>query len=290
MRVLLTGGAGDLATVLSARLQARGDTPVRLDIIAPRNAGGVYIAGSLLDRAGVRRAMDAIDCVVHIAAWHGIHEATRQKDAYAFWELNVTGTFHVFEAAARAGVRQVVYISSTSIRDTTSLYGHSKVLGEEMAHTYATRHGMRIVVLRPRGFIPSWNTAVYPSSVEWAQWFWRGAVHIEDVGQAVMQGIDLTLTTALEKALVLVVDGAYEYTTEDLATWDQCGPGSTFRRYYARYETLARQHGLLPEVPPYMYDITETQRWLGYVPTYSLRNVLAELDAYGPAGPPHPYC
>jgi nucleoside-diphosphate-sugar epimerase len=125
--------------------------------------------------------------------------------------------------------------------------------------------------------------------VEWAQWFWRGAVHIEDVGQAVIQSIDLARTTELEEALVLVVDGAYEYTAADLATWDYAGPGSTFRKYYAPYETLVREHGLVPEVPPYMYDMTETQRWLGYVPTYSLRHLLAEFEAYGPAGPPHPY-
>jgi nucleoside-diphosphate-sugar epimerase len=289
MRVLLTGGAGDLATVLSARLEARGDTAVRLDIAAPRDTRGVYVAGSLLDRACLRRAVDDSDCVVHIAAWHGIHESTRQKDAYAFWQLNVTGTFYVFEAAVRAGVRHMVYISSTSIRDTTSLYGHSKVLGEEIARTYAERHGMQVIVLRPRGFIPSWNTAVYSSFVEWLQWFWRGAVHIEDVAQAVMQSMELAQSTALTGALTLVVDGAYEYTTADLATWDHAGPGSTFRKYYAPYEALARQHGLVPEVPPYKYDITETRRWLGYVPTYSLRNALMELDSYGTAGPPHPY-
>ncbi len=289
MRVLLTGGAGDLATVLSARLEARGDIPVRLDIVAPRDTRGVYVAGSLLDRACVRRTVDGIDCVVHIGAWHGIHESTQQKDAYDFWDLNVTGTFHVFEAAARAGVRHVVYISSTSIRDRTSLYGHSKVLGEELACTYAARHGLHVVVLRPRGFIPSWNTVVYHSFVEWAQWFWRGAVHIEDVGQAVMQSIALTQTMSMAEALILVVDGAYEYTAEDLATWDHTGPGSTFRKYYAPYETLARQHGLLPEVQPYKYDISETQRCLGYDPTYSLRNLLVELEAYGAEGPPPPY-
>jgi hypothetical protein len=75
----------------------------------------------------------------------------------------------------------------------------------------------------------------------------------------------------------------------DLAHWDAQGSGSTCRRYYGAYEELARRHGLAPEVKPITYDLTETQRWLGYTPRYSLREALRELERYGPAGPPPPY-
>jgi nucleoside-diphosphate-sugar epimerase len=286
MKILLTGGAGDLATVLTPKLEARGDTPLRLDIIPPRDRRGVALLGSILDRAGLRRALKGVDCVVHIAAWHGIHDTMKQRDVYAFWDLNVTGTFNVFEAAARVGISKVIYLSSTSTRSRDSIYGHTKVLGEEVARTYAARHAMQVMMLRPRGFIPHWNRSVYASFVEWAQWFWRGAVHIDDVAQAVLQSLDVLQSQILEAPLALVVDGAYEYTDDDLANWDAAGPGSTFRKYYAAYETLARQHGLLPEEKPFKYDIAETQQWLGYVPRYSLRHLLEELDRYGPDGPP----
>src|SRR5215813_14941021 len=105
MKVMLTGGAGDLGTVLTLMLEARGDTPLRLDIVPPTDPGGTYVAGSILDRDGLTRWFAGVDCVVHIAAWHGIHETTRAKDAYAFWDLNVIGTMNVFEVAHRAGVR-----------------------------------------------------------------------------------------------------------------------------------------------------------------------------------------
>jgi nucleoside-diphosphate-sugar epimerase len=285
MQILLTGGAGDLATLLTPALEARGDTPLRLDVVSPRDTRGVALLGSILDRSKLRRALAGVDCVVHIAAWHGIHEATKQRDVYAFWDLNVTGTFNVFEAAARAGISKCIYISSTSARGRESLYGHTKVLGEEVARTYAARHAMQVIVLRPRGFIPHWNRSVYGSFVEWAQWFWRGAVHIDDVAQAVWRSLVVLQTQTLEAPLTLVVDGAYEYTDDDLANWDTGGPGSTFRQYYAAYEALARQYGLRPEDKPFKYDITETQRWLGYAPSYSLRHLLQELEAYGPDGP-----
>lgn len=289
MRVLLTGGSGDLGTVLTPLLERQGDTPVRLDIVPPRDPRGVYVPASLSDRAAFARAIHAADCVVHIAAWHGVHESMRWKDAYAFWDLNVTGTFHVFEAAARAGVHRLVYLSSTSIRNPTSLYGHTKVLGEEIARTYAARHGMHVVILRPRGFIPHWNQATYASFVAWAEWFWRGAVHIDDVAQAVLQSLALLATRPLEQPLTLVVDGAYDYTDDDLRHWDRQGPGSTFRKYYAAYYDLAVRYGLDPAHKPVKLDIRDTQRWLGYMPRYSLRHLLEELAQYGAAGPPAPY-
>jgi len=153
--------------------------------------------------------------VVHMAAWHGIHETTGAKDVYAFWDLNVTGTMNVFEAAHRAGVTQLVYLSSTSVRNYASLYGQTKVLGEAIAQTYRTRHGMQVVILRPRGFIPHWNRATYASFVAWLQWFWRGAVHIEDVAHAVVRSLDFLATTVGAPPGALVVDGAYEYTAAD---------------------------------------------------------------------------
>src|SRR5262245_11792092 len=216
MRVFLTGGSGDLGRILSRRFEARGDVPVCFDVRPPLSKCGVYVQGSVLDRETLQQSLAGMDCVVHIAAWHGIHEATGAKNVYDFWDLNVTGTFYVFEAAVRAGVRRIVYISSTSVSHWASVYGHSKVLGEEVARAYAQRHQVNVVTLRPRAFIPFWNRAVYPSYIEWAKWFWRGAVHIDDVSQAVLRAADLLGRTELSAPLVLTVDGACEYSDDDL--------------------------------------------------------------------------
>lgn len=289
MRILLTGGAGDLCTVLTPLLEQRGDMPVRLDIRPPRDAHGIFLPGSILNRACLARACMDVDCVVHVAAWHGFHDAEGLKDVYAFWDLNVTGTFNVFEAAARAGVEKFIYISSSSVRSRHSVYGHSKVLGEEIAQTYAARHAMNVVTLRPRGFIPHWNRATYASFVGWAQWFWRGAVHIDDVAQAVLKSRDLLATRVLDANIVLPVDGAYEYTDEDLRQWDKRGAGTTFKMYYPTYYALALRYGLNPAEKPTKLDLAETRKWLGYQPTYSLKNLLQELDRYGAEGPPPPF-
>jgi nucleoside-diphosphate-sugar epimerase len=288
MRVLLTGGSGDLGQVLVPRLLDRGDTPVILDIRAPvaLPQGAAFVQGSVLDRTLLPEAMRGCDCIVHIAAWHGIHEGEGGKSAYDFFDLNVRGTFEVFEAAVAAGIDKIVHISTTSVYHPRTLYGRSKILAERIAEGYVTDRGMNAIILRPRGFIPYWNREVYTKYSDWARWFWKGAVHVDDVATAVMLSLDHVSRRRMEEPLTLTLDGAYDYSDGDLERWDEGGPGSTFRKHYAAYYDLAVSHGLNPALKPTRLDISETVRRLGYRPVYGLANLLAELAEHGDQGPP----
>jgi nucleoside-diphosphate-sugar epimerase len=290
IRILITGGAGDLGQTLAPLLLARGDTPVLLDVRPPRLAplGATIIQGSILNRPLLTDWLRRIDTIVHIAGWHGIHEDSGEKSAYDFFDLNVRGTFEVFQAAATVGIDKIVHISTTSVRRPDTLYGRSKILGERIAADFATHGGMNVITLRPRGFIPYWNRSVYTKYSDWARWFWKGAVHIDDVAQAVLLSLDLLFRERLGRNPVLPLDSAYEYSEDDLANWDADGPGSTFRKYYPDRFDLALSYGLDPAAKPFRLDISETQRMLGYQPRYSLASLLTELARYGDAGPPHP--
>ena len=70
MKVLLTGGSGNLGQTLVPRLLNKGDTPVILDVRAPPNLkeGAVFIEGSILDRPTLTGIFYGCDCIVHIAA------------------------------------------------------------------------------------------------------------------------------------------------------------------------------------------------------------------------------
>jgi nucleoside-diphosphate-sugar epimerase len=290
MKVLLTGGAGDLGQTLVPRLLGKSDTPVILDIRTPSDPKqeGMYIQGSILDRSTLKEAFRGCDCIVHIAAWHGVHEGRGEKDAYDFFDLNVRGTFEVFEAAASLGIDKVVYISTTSVINPDTLYGRSKILAERIAEDYRRCNNMNVITLRPRAFIPFWNRNVYSKYSDWARWFWKGAVHVDDVASAVMLSLDLICRRQIQRQLILTLDGAYEYTDADLEHWDADGPGSTFKKYYPEYFDLALSYGLDPALKPTKLDISETVRWLGYKPSYSLARLLPELAAYGDNGPPGP--
>jgi nucleoside-diphosphate-sugar epimerase len=286
MKVVLTGGSGDLGQTLVPRLLARGDTPVILDIRAPPSTEAAFILGSVLDRARLTEYFAGCDCIVHIAAWHGIHESRGEKDAYDFFDLNVRGTFEVFEAAATAAIDKVVYISTTSVYRPDTLYGRAKRLAEQIAGDYASYRGMNVITLRPRAFIPFWNRSAYANYIEWARWFWKGAVHVDDVAAAVMLSLDLLAREKVGDHPILTIDGAYDYTRADLDHWDADGAGSTFRKYYAEYQDLALAHGLDPALKPNRLDMSETVRRLGYQPSFGLAQLLAELREYGENGPP----
>ena len=53
---------------------------------------------------------------------------------------------------------------------------------------------------------------MYAKYSDWARWFWKGAVHIDDVATAVILSLDLLSRRRLDQQLVLTLDSAYEYT------------------------------------------------------------------------------
>ena len=283
MNILLTGGSGDLGSLLAKQLENI-HIIKRLDIVSPKDSHGIYLQGSILDREKLKEVFNNIDCIVHIAGWHGIHEFKQEKNVYDFWELNVNGTFNVFQIAAEMNIQKIVYISSESISDIYGLYGNSKIIGETLAEAYSHRHKMNVITLRPRGFIPHWNRNVYLTYVDWAKWFWQGCVHITDVAQAVEKSIDYINQEKHLPYVALPVDGAYEYTSEDLRHWDEQGKYSTFKKYYEKYFELAIKHGLDPSLKPTVQDIEKTSKLIGYSPRYSLMSLLQELETQGEHG------
>jgi hypothetical protein len=64
---------------------------------------------------------------------------------------------------------------------------------------------------------------VYARYSDWARWFWKGAVHIDDVAAAVILSLDLVSRQQPGQLLILTLDSAYEYTDADLAHWDAEG-------------------------------------------------------------------
>lgn len=280
MRVLLTGGSGDLGKILTAQLVARGDQPVNLDLRQPSEPNGAFVEGSVTDRKLLENILPGIDSIVHIAAWHGIHEFRGDKNAFEFWDLNVNGTFNILECCAQAKKNKFIFISSTSIDDWPGVYAHSKIISEDLMRTYVARHGMNIVTLRPRAFIPHWNRSVYATFAEWARWFWKGSVHIDDVAQAVLKSIDALEHRLLKEHSVLTIDGACDFLKQELDNWDAQGPGSTFKKRFGEENyKLAMRNKLNPALKPNILGYEDADRLIGYKPTYGFGSMLKELAA-----------
>jgi dihydroflavonol-4-reductase len=113
MNVLVTGGSGFIGQHLVAALVARGARVRVLDIRCPTHmvADVHYVEGSVLDQAVVRKAIDGVEQVYHLAGLPGMWMPDRQD----FHRVNCQGTETVL-AAARAGkVQRFLHCSTESI-------------------------------------------------------------------------------------------------------------------------------------------------------------------------------
>jgi uronate dehydrogenase len=167
--VLVTGAAGKVGRILWPALAEHYkvrllDCNQILNAEQPTGLGEVFV-GDINNSALLDRAMKGVDAVIHLA---GVASASA-----AFDELlvgNISGTYNVYEAARRNGVSRVVFASSNRTVENLSplksygwtgapiasdgparpdsLYGVSKLFGEELAKYYADSFGISSVCIR----------------------------------------------------------------------------------------------------------------------------------------------
>jgi UDP-glucose 4-epimerase len=118
MKILVTGGAGFIGSHIVQYYQGRADICVLDNLrsgfkanIAPYEH--TFIEGSITDREIVKRAVDGVDYIFHLAAMISVPESMAKPVACV--DINVNGTLTVLEEAAKAGVKKMVLSSSAAI-------------------------------------------------------------------------------------------------------------------------------------------------------------------------------
>ena len=118
MKVLVTGGAGFIGSHIVEHYQGKAEVRV-LDNLRSgfkHNLAGFeyeFIEASILDREAVRRAVQGVDYIFHLAAMISVPESMAKPIECN--ELNTNGTLVVLEEAAKAGVKKLVLSSSAAI-------------------------------------------------------------------------------------------------------------------------------------------------------------------------------
>jgi UDP-glucose 4-epimerase len=169
-RILVIGGAGFIGSHVVDQLLAEDVAHVTvLDNFVRgtrRNLAGAsqdprleLVEGSIEDTELLARLMEGVDYVFHLAAlwlFECVHEPRSAID------VNVVGTWNVIEAAQRAGVKKLVYSSSASVYgdalaipmteehpfNNRTLYGATKIAGEQFLRAVHEQHGLDYVGLR----------------------------------------------------------------------------------------------------------------------------------------------
>jgi len=164
MRILVTGGTGFTGKALVRRLLDLGHEVVALDYkeglktAELRDWGAGVIIGSVTDAAVVRRAMEGVEVVHHLAA---AFREMNVPDTY-YWEVNVQGTRNVLDEALKQGVRKLVYCSTCGVHGNidhppggedapiqpADYYQRTKYEAEPLVRTFHQR-GLPAAILRP---------------------------------------------------------------------------------------------------------------------------------------------
>jgi UDP-glucose 4-epimerase len=169
-RVVVVGGAGFIGSHVVDRLR---DEPVAEIVVldnfvrgtrtnleaAARDERVSIVEGSIADRDLLACTVDGADYLFHLAALWLYECVHHPRDAI---DINVVGTWNVIEAALKANVKKVVYSSSASVYgdaiftpmgedhpfNNRTLYGATKIAGEQFLRAMNEQHGLDYVGLR----------------------------------------------------------------------------------------------------------------------------------------------
>ncbi|HYE92058.1 MAG TPA: UDP-glucose 4-epimerase GalE [Terriglobales bacterium] len=162
MRVLVTGGAGYIGSVLTEELVAAGHAVIVYDNLAKGHRDAVqaparFVPGDILDADHLARtfASERIEAVVHMAADSLVGES--MTDPARYYRTNLVGGLRLLDAMRAAGVGLLVFSSTAAVYGNaekqpieedaptapTNPYGETKLAFERAVGWYARAHGLR---------------------------------------------------------------------------------------------------------------------------------------------------
>ncbi|HEY7948188.1 MAG TPA: NAD(P)-dependent oxidoreductase [Acidimicrobiales bacterium] len=294
-KILVTGSAGHLGEALVRVLRSEGAEVVGLDLL---DSPTTTVVGSITDRLVVRGCLAGVHAVLHAATLHKPHIASH--DHQAFVDTNVTGTLVLLEEAVAAGVRGVVYTSTTSTfgqaltpppgapavwvtEDLTpvprNIYGVTKTAAEDLCQLIHRDHALPVVVLRVARFFPEPDDSddvrdsYRDPNVKANEYLYR-RVDIEDVVSAHLLALDRAPDIGFDR---YIISATTPFARHHLAELVVDAP-SVVRRLFpdldARY--APRRWTMFPAIDR-VYVNTRARTGLGWEPRHDFRSVLDRL-------------
>ncbi|WP_219837274.1 NAD(P)-dependent oxidoreductase [Paenibacillus sp. R14(2021)] len=259
MKILITGASGNVGSGASEALQQQHE--VRLSDAMQLAVSLPFFPADVREQGALDAASEGVDTIIHTPAWHGIHMGTHSEQE--FYDLNVTGTFQMFQSAVRNNVRRVVWLSSMSVYGT-DFYAYTKKLGEQLCQFYHDEHGIEVIMLRPADFTP------YRDLRHYGERLLHGGVDRRDVIQAVAAAVNSPHPFGayhLVRHDPFTEEDVKAYAASPVDAWDKLYPGA--KRVIEKYQ-------MTPPAQIQPMDLTKERDELGYRPRYNFGTFIQE--------------
>lgn len=293
--VFVTGAAGLIGNRVWELLEEAGRPVVPIDRVPVSLDGRPIIVCDVTEvhRLHALALEHGVGGVIHCGAYSGPMVA--RENPVSMVQVNVVGTANMLEVARVHGARRFVFCSSTSAYGATpegpvpedvalfptTLYGASKVAGEQMVAAYATQYGLDGVSLRLSWVYGPRRTtdciirtmikdaqAGRPTRVPFGRDFPRQFIHVDDAARALVTALD---TPELPRRVYTVTGG----------TWLTLGEIGAVVKTVLPEADIALGDGPDPvDDLQHRFDITAARRDLGYSPSVRLEDGVRSYAAW----------
>ena len=281
MKILVTGGNGNIGRFVVKELRKNGHSAIAFDMKKGDNEDENFIGGNITNPTEIDHAAQGVDGIIHLAAIPSMMPDFAPSE---YMNVNVTGTFNVLEAAARNNVGKVAIASSDSalgfvfsthkfspeyfpIDEEHPLrpqdpYGLSKLIDEELCKRTTRRYGIQTVCLRfcwvwfPDTYAHRATIAENPMSIK-QMW---GYVDVRDISQACRLAMEAE-NIQCESVFITADDTFSEEASIEL-----------IRKNYPQVRQISDDY--LLDKHKSLFDSSKAKKLLGYEPQYKWRKVI----------------
>lgn len=165
MKILVTGGAGYIGSIVASELIKLNHEVVILDNLSTGHIAAIpetayFIQGDVRDATAVTAALSGVDAVIHFAAKSLVGESVAKPDLY--WDNNLAGTRNLLDQMQLSGVKKIVFSSTAAVygdpaespitenspTEPKSPYGESKLAVDQLLSQYCQQQGFAAISLR----------------------------------------------------------------------------------------------------------------------------------------------
>ena len=268
MKVLVTGASGNAGQAVCRALVETGVEIRMADVMPPPPSHfelGEFVRCDTRTPEDVRQAVRGAEAVIHLGAWHCAHVPPVSDET--IFSVNVDGTFNVMQACREEKIQAFVYASSMAY-GWGSVYGVTKVIGEDLCRTLRETSGASVAMLRYHDFVPK-------SYLDFGAKLLRNGVDRRDVASATVAA----LKSAVAKRIGLfrtIVHSNHHLPEAVRSEFRRLGPDWCENQVPGAMVLLEKYSISMPDQVE-QHDLSEADTLLGWKPQVGFVQFLEDL-------------